>query len=36
MTIFTGFLGAGKTTVLNHLLAGQRDKKPGATAPVAL
>lgn len=27
VTIFTGFLGAGKTTVLNHLLAGQRDKK---------
>jgi len=27
VTIFTGFLGAGKTTVLNHLLLGQRDKK---------
>lgn len=27
ITIFTGFLGAGKTTVLNHLLMGQRDKK---------
>uniref|UniRef100_A0A7S4SYM5 CobW C-terminal domain-containing protein n=1 Tax=Alexandrium monilatum TaxID=311494 RepID=A0A7S4SYM5_9DINO len=27
VTIFTGFLGAGKTTVLNHLLLNQRDKK---------
>lgn len=27
ITIFTGFLGSGKTTVLNHLLSGQRDKK---------
>jgi G3E family GTPase len=27
ITIFTGFLGSGKTTVLNHLLQGQRDKK---------
>jgi len=27
ITIFTGFLGAGKTTVLNHLLKHQRDKK---------
>lgn len=27
ITIFTGFLGAGKTTVLNHLLLNQRDKK---------
>merc|ERR1740121_1000351 len=27
ITIFTGFLGAGKTTVLNHLLMGQREKK---------
>jgi G3E family GTPase len=27
VTIFTGFLGSGKTTVLNHLLQGQRDKK---------
>lgn len=27
VTIFTGFLGSGKTTVLNHLLMGQRDKK---------
>lgn len=27
VTIFTGFLGAGKTTVLNHLLRGQSDKK---------
>lgn len=27
ITIFTGFLGAGKTTVLNHLLLHQRDKR---------
>mmetsp|Transcript_55034 Transcript_55034/g.141672 ORF Transcript_55034/g.141672 Transcript_55034/m.141672 type:complete len:799 (-) Transcript_55034:367-2763(-) len=27
ITIFTGFLGAGKTTVLNHLLRDQRKKK---------
>ncbi|CAE8620354.1 unnamed protein product [Polarella glacialis] len=27
ITIFTGFLGSGKTTVLNHLLSGQKDKK---------
>lgn len=27
VTIFTGFLGSGKTTVLNHLLKGQREKK---------
>jgi len=27
ITIFTGFLGAGKTTVLNHLLLHQREKK---------
>merc|ERR1740121_1442390 len=27
ITIFTGFLGAGKTTVLNHLLMNQREKK---------
>eukprot|EP00929_Paragymnodinium_shiwhaense_P056915 TRINITY_DN28490_c0_g1_i1.p1 TRINITY_DN28490_c0_g1~~TRINITY_DN28490_c0_g1_i1.p1 ORF type:complete len:814 (+),score=146.52 TRINITY_DN28490_c0_g1_i1:99-2540(+) len=27
ITILTGFLGAGKTTVLNYLLQGQRDKK---------
>jgi len=27
VTIFTGFLGSGKTTVLNYLLRGQREKK---------
>mmetsp|Transcript_34411 Transcript_34411/g.78444 ORF Transcript_34411/g.78444 Transcript_34411/m.78444 type:complete len:806 (-) Transcript_34411:67-2484(-) len=27
IVIFTGFLGSGKTTVLNHLLKEQRDKK---------
>mmetsp|Transcript_26919 Transcript_26919/g.60563 ORF Transcript_26919/g.60563 Transcript_26919/m.60563 type:complete len:792 (-) Transcript_26919:179-2554(-) len=27
ITIFTGFLGSGKTTVLNHLLLHQREKK---------
>ncbi|CAM9733848.1 unnamed protein product, partial [Discosporangium mesarthrocarpum] len=27
VTILTGFLGAGKTTMLNHLLFEQREKR---------